>query len=64
MNFQPRLSVSRTSSCGALHRDSVEHAHAHNTPNSHEDSPMPGVIKLRYIDVIKSCHCIKLKSYI
>ncbi|CAH0730545.1 unnamed protein product, partial [Brenthis ino] len=41
---RPRLSVSRTSSCGSLHRDSLEHAHT-----AHDDSPMPSIIKLRKV---------------
>ncbi|XP_046975211.1 protein mahjong isoform X3 [Vanessa cardui] len=50
---RPRLSV-RAGSCGALHRDSLDHAYAHAHSHAHahahhDDSPMPTVIKLRKV---------------
>ncbi|XP_041989164.1 protein mahjong isoform X2 [Aricia agestis] len=46
--IRPRLSVSRANSIGSLQRDSIDH-HAPHTPNTHEDSPQPHVIKLRRV---------------
>ncbi|CAH0756803.1 unnamed protein product [Diatraea saccharalis] len=41
---RPRLSVSRTSSAGSLHRDSMDSSH-----HPEESSPVPHVIKLRKV---------------